>query len=134
MMSDDAASLRVLVVDDNEDIRHLLVLTVERMGHHADQAADGVAAVEALGVGRYDVMLLDLTMPRMTGEDVLRWLREQPSSAAGLRVVVISAYAGALVETLKELGAYAVLTKPIGMQELREVLDETPAPRGGVDE
>ena len=129
-MRDDGSSLRVLVVDDNEDFRHLLVLMVERLGHRAGQVVDGVGAVEALAVDRYDVMLLDLTMPRMTGEDVLRWLREQPSSAEGLRVVVVSAYAAALVDTLKELGAHAVLTKPIGIQDLRDALGETPA--GGV--
>ena len=74
-MSTQAAPLRFLVVDDTEDIRDLMSRMVVRLGHLADQAADGVEAVEALAQNSYDIMLLDLTMPRMSGEDVVRWLR-----------------------------------------------------------
>ena len=117
----DGAPLRVLVVDDNEDVRHLLSLMLQQLGHRADHATDGAEALELLSATDYDVMLLDLSMPGMSGEDVLRRLSEEPP-APGLRVVVVSAYAGALVETLQELGASAVLSKPLDKAELRKVL------------
>ena len=49
-------------------------------------------------------MLLDLTMPRMSGEEVVRWLREHPDRGEGLDVVVVSAWAGEQRAVLQELG------------------------------
>ena len=126
-MSSDSASLRFLVVDDNEDIRDLLVRMVERLGHVAHHASDGVEAVEALGVESYDFMLLDLTMPRMSGEDVVRWLHEHPDRAEGLRVVIVSAWAGDHRANLQELGVHAVLPKPLRAHQLRDLISGTPS-------
>jgi CheY-like chemotaxis protein len=117
-------SLRILVVDDSEDIRDVLVRLVERLGHTAHTAADGVEAVELLKVESYDFMLLDLTMPRMSGEEVVRWLAEHPDRAVGLRVVIVSAWAGERRAHLQELGVYAVLPKPLRAQQLRTLLEE----------
>ncbi|WP_457256029.1 response regulator [Pedococcus sp. P5_B7] len=77
---------------------------VERRGHTAHTACDGVEAVELLMVETYDYMLLDLTMPRMSGEDVVRWLLQHPGRAQGLRVVIVSAWAGERRAHLQELG------------------------------
>ncbi|UUZ60966.1 response regulator [Nocardioides sp. B-3] len=70
--------LRFLVVDDTDDIRDMMMRMVQRAGHPAEGAADGVEATIALAEHRYDVMLLDLSMPRMSGEDVVRWLGAHP--------------------------------------------------------
>lgn len=115
--------LHFLVVDDNEDIREIMAHVVELLGHNADQACDGAEALEALAVQRYDFMLLDLTMPRMTGQDVLRWLRDHPEWATDLHVIVISAWAKDQQVMLKELGAYAVLPKPLRVQQLHDLVD-----------
>lgn len=119
--------LRFLVVDDTADIRDLVVDMIEHLGHTAHQAADGVEAVELLAVHRYDLMLLDLTMPRMSGDDVVRWLAEHPDSAHGLRVVVVSALAADHRANLHELGVHAVLPKPLGAQQLRDLISDTPS-------
>ena len=118
------APSRVLVVDDDEALRDILVRMVQRLGHTASTAADGDEAVEELAVEHYDFMLLDLTMPRMSGEDVLRWLGEHPERAPGLRVVVVSGLGGDTPGDLEELGAYAVVPKPLRVAQLREVLGE----------
>ena len=68
--------MRFLVVDDNEDIRDVLVRLIERLGHTASTAADGVEAVEVLAEERFDYMLLDLAMPRMSGVEVILCLIE----------------------------------------------------------
>ncbi|HXH81098.1 response regulator [Nocardioides sp.] len=122
-MTPASTPLRFLVVDDDEDMREVLVRVVERMGHAVDQASDGAKAVEALARRSYDVMLLDLSMPRMTGEDVLRWLRRHPQSAAGVRVIVVSAWAESRVNALTALGVDAVLPKPLLAEQLRELLE-----------
>ena len=122
-MTTQADPLRFLVVDDTEDIRDLMSRMVVRLGHLADQAADGLEAVEALRINSYDIMLLDLTMPRMSGEEVVRWLRENPDRGEGLDVVVVSAWAGEQRAVLQELGVTTVLQKPLRGQQLRDLID-----------
>ena len=126
-MSSEDGSLRFLVVDDNDDIREVLVCMVERLGHTAATAADGVEAVEILAGQRFDFMLLDLTMPRMTGDEVVRWLNAHPDRGEGLRVVVVSAWVGEQRAQLEELGVHAVLPKPFRAQQLRELISDTEA-------
>ena len=121
-MTATSASLRFLVVDDDDDVRTVLVHMIEKLGHHADEAGDGVQAVEALAVQRYDFMLLDLTMPRMTGEDVLRWLSDHRTWGAGVRAIVVSARAEKHADTLVGLGAHTVLAKPVRLAQLRDVI------------
>lgn len=117
--------LRFLVVDDNEDIRDVFCRLVERAGHVASTAYDGQDAVETLERDRFDVMLLDLTMPRMTGVEVVRWLRDRPDVAPDLRIVVISAWAGENRAVLQELGITTVMQKPLRIQQLTDLIAET---------
>ena len=124
-MSTNAPQLRFLIVDDTEDIRDLMARMVVRLGHLADEAADGVEAVEAIQKAPYDIMLLDLSMPRMGGEEVIRWLNENPDHGVGLRVVVITAWAGERRAVLQELGVSTVLHKPLRTQQLRELVEDS---------
>ncbi len=119
--------LRFLVVEDTEDIRELVVRMVVREGQLADQAVDGVEAVAALEAHTYDFMLLDLTMPRMSGEDVVRWLNAHPERADGLRIVVVTAWAGERRAVLQELGVITVVQKPLRAQQLRDLIAEAQA-------
>jgi CheY-like chemotaxis protein len=121
---DVARQLRFLVVDDTEDMRDVMVRMVERAGHVAVEAGDGVEATLALSTDRYDVMLLDLSMPRMSGEDVVRWLQAHPDRADGMRTVVVTAWAGDRRGTLQELGITTVLAKPFRLQNLTDLVAE----------
>lgn len=123
MTSRTTSPLRVLVVDDDADIQDVLVLIIKRLGHVADRASDGVEAIEALDGHTYDLVLLDLMMPRMTGEDVMHWLQQHPERAKGLRVVVVTGSADEHRVRLEALGAHAVLPKPLGLEQLRELID-----------
>jgi len=118
-------TLTFLVVDDNEDVRDVFTRLIERSGHVASVAADGVEALEALQAQTFDMMLLDLTMPRMSGIQVVRWLREHPDVAPETRIVVISAWAGEHRAVLQELGVTTVMQKPLRLQQLRELIEET---------
>ena len=88
-------------------------------------ASDGQEAVEILVGESFDVMLLDLTMPRMNGVDVVRWLRSHPEVAPDMRVVVISAWAGEHRAVLQELGITTVMQKPLRIQQLTDLIAET---------
>ena len=124
-MSSDARHLRFLVVDDNEDIRDVFCRLIERAGHDAATAVDGQDAVDTLQAETFDVMLLDLTMPRMSGVEVVRWLRANPDVAPDLRIVVISAWAGEHRAVLQELGIVTVMQKPLRIQQLTDLIAET---------
>ena len=124
-MDQGARQLQFLVVDDNEDIRDVFCRLVERAGHGASTAVDGLDAVEILQRESFDVMLLDLTMPRMNGVEVARWLRDNPGVAPEMRVVVISAWAGEQRAVLQELGVETVMQKPLRIQQLTALISET---------
>lgn len=124
-MDGKGQQLSFLVVDDNEDIRDVFCRLVERAGHLVSTAVDGQDAVEILQDASFDVMLLDLTMPRMNGVDVVRWLRTHPAVAPHMRVVVISAWAGEHRAVLQELGITTVMQKPLRIQQLSDLIAET---------
>ncbi len=102
---------RILVVDDDPDIRLLLRLELSAEGYEIAEAPDGAAALEALGAERFDVVLLDMMMPVLDGWEVLRTI--DPATAPP--VVVVTALASHdqrhLVDLL-ELGAFDVVVKP----------------------
>lgn len=124
-MGEKGQQLHFLVVDDNEDIRDVFQRLVERAGHIVSTARDGQEAVEIVVGESFDVMLLDLTMPRMNGVDVVRWLRAHPEVAPAMRVVVISAWAGEHRAVLQELGITTVMQKPLRIQQLTDLIAET---------
>jgi two-component system, chemotaxis family, chemotaxis protein CheY len=126
--------LRVLVADDFEPVRMLAVRMLNKLGHtDVEEAEDGQVAVEALGARDFDLLFLDLSMPRMSGQDVVRWLRAHPERNRDLTIVVISASAHAERPVLNELGVTHVLPKPFRSQEISDVINaiygsgETPA-------
>jgi CheY-like chemotaxis protein len=73
-------------------MRELTVRMLTRLGCvDIDEAVDGQEAVEALAVRRYDLLLLDLSMPRLNGLEVIRWLDAHPDRLEGLTIAVLSA-------------------------------------------
>jgi CheY-like chemotaxis protein len=102
------AGARVLVVEDDHDLRELIARWLEYRSYHVTEAADGRDAVELLEAGLApDVILLDLTMPRMSGREFLDWLRSSPEHRHR-RVVVASAY----LEDAPPLDVDRVFEKP----------------------
>ena len=111
---------RVLVADDSETILLLLRTRLEMEGYEVSTAADGQEVVEALAkidAGEEpDLILLDAMMPRMSGLDVLRTLRDEGSETP---ILIVSAHREE--ETLnqaEELGANACIAKPIDFEDL----------------
>ena len=113
---------QVMVVDDDDDIRETVGMVLAASGYTAVPAFDGVDALELLGEeGTHpSLILLDLRMPRLSGEQVIRQLRATPA-LAGIPVVVMSGDGGAR-ETAKALGAASCLSKPIELDDLERVV------------
>jgi adenylate cyclase len=103
---------RVLVVDDNEANRDLLARRVRRQGHTVTVAEDGIKALELMGQEPFDLVLLDIMMPKMNGYQVLEHLKNDPN-LRHIPVIVISAVddINSVVECI-ELGAEDYLPKP----------------------
>jgi CheY-like chemotaxis protein len=103
----------VLVVDDNDWNRDMLVRRLERQGFRVLAAADGVAALEAVERERLDLLLLDIMMPGLSGIEVLRRVRAR-HSAAELPVIMATAKGDSedVVEAL-DAGANDYVTKPL---------------------
>jgi len=120
-----ARQLRVLVVDDCTDIRDVFSCVIERDGHLCRTAGDGLEAVEILQHESFDMMLLDLSMPRMNGVEVARWLQAHPDVAPVMRVVAITAWGEENMESLMEFGVASVLPKPLPLQRLKALMTET---------
>ena len=116
-----ANSYRCLVVDDETDIRELVVLTLERMGIQAESASSVTDAKHMLGSFSYDLCLTDMRLPDGLGLELVQHINAQ---FPGLPVAVITAYGSAenAVSALKA-GAYDYITKPISLKQLRPLVE-----------
>ena len=102
-------SVRILVVDDDPQVRELLAVLLESAGYNVSRAESGREALESLRRDRFDVMVLDLDMSGLDGFDVLKVTR---SEFTHLQVLVVSGYLdGALLKAAECLGAAASLNK-----------------------
>src|SRR6266545_5530539 len=122
-----SSPIRVLVADDEKNLRELLVRELTRKGHAVAGVPDGQAALEALKEDVADVLLLDMRMPRVEGIEVLRALQEYPEMP---QVIVMTGFqeVSTAVEAMK-LGAYDYLTKPARIEEL-DILIRKAAEKG----
>ena len=128
--ADTARAKRVLVVDDDPDIRALANKALTRDGHTVTEAASGSQALALIAADAPDLVLLDLLMPVQGGLEVLRILRSMPATAA-LPIVVLTAMNDeASTREGFELGATDYLTKPFTPPQLaarvRACLARTP--------
>ena len=106
---------RILVVDDEPQIRRSLQVNLERSGYAVETVETGLQALDSFQNRRPDVIILDLVMPGMNGEQVVRRIRDSSS----VPIIVLSAIGeeSRKVEALEQ-GADDYMTKPFGMEEL----------------
>jgi len=112
----DTQPARILVAEDEANLRLVLQKELERHGYRVQVAPDGEAALRKLEETNVDVLLCDINMPRMDGIELLRRVHERPNPPE-----VIMLTGQATVETAVEamkLGAYDYLTKPYSITEL----------------
>jgi DNA-binding response OmpR family regulator len=109
-------SARILLVDDEQSIQTLLSYPLRKDGYHVTSALDGSEALRRFEEGRFDLVILDLMLPRMNGVDVCRQLR----SRSQVPIIMLTAKGS---ETDKvaglEVGADDYITKPFSMREFR---------------
>ena len=116
----DTQPTRLLVAEDEANLRLVLQKELQRLGFRVDVVPDGEAALRRLEEGNVDVLLSDINMPRLDGMELLRRVRERPNPP---EVIMLTGHA--TVETAIEamkLGAYDYLTKPYHITELEALV------------
>jgi len=113
----------VLVAEDDDDIRYIMVRTLERAGHAVRAVPDGAAALDMLRRDRPDLLLTDIDMPRLTGDELIRRARAE-GLLAGMAVVIVSGSMQLGDPRAGDLRATGVLLKPFVGRELVGCVDD----------
>ncbi|MGH2767603.1 MAG: response regulator, partial [Actinomycetota bacterium] len=103
--------IKILLVEDDPSVRQLLRVILEVEGYGIVEAKDGHEGLEKAGETRPDLMILDLMMPEVDGENVIAKLRSEPALAA-LPVIVVSGRDEALSRCRELVGSENVFLKP----------------------
>ncbi|MBI2424324.1 MAG: response regulator [Candidatus Hydrogenedentes bacterium] len=115
----------ILIVDDEEQVRSMLRMMLEREGHTITEAENGGVALRALRSAKFDLMILDLIMPEVEGLETLMTLRQTLSD---LKVIAISGGGNSVgmdfLPAAAKLGAARTLKKPFDRDDLLNVLRE----------
>ncbi|MGH6989069.1 MAG: ATP-binding protein [Stellaceae bacterium] len=121
-----ARRLRILVAEDNTANCKILRRILEMAGHQVEVANDGASALEILGRERFDLALMDINMPEMSGYEVTKLYRMEHLSESHLPIIALTADGTSETERLcRDAGLDAVLTKPVEASELLAAIDET---------
>ena len=99
---------RILVVEDDRDLRFVIRMILERAGYEVAEASNGIAALESIGAGPPDLIIADLTMPVMSGVELVDQLRANPATVS-IPVVLLS---GGQVDSATWQRVEAIVTKP----------------------
>lgn len=122
---------KILIAEDERDIRELITLTLQFNGHDVISAKDGAEAVEMAQADTFDLILMDVRMPRMTGYEACRELRLIDATSE-VPIIFLSAKGQeAEVQAGLEAGANHYVLKPFApdmlIRKIDEVLSETQA-------
>src|SRR5512135_3933694 len=112
------ASLSILVVDDESDLREMLTRSFSREGHRVMAVADGRTAIDRASTDHFDILLLDVALgPGPDGYEVCRTLRARRNVVPIIMLTALDSEADAVLGL--EAGADDYVTKPFGLAELR---------------
>ncbi|MBA6391820.1 response regulator transcription factor [Colwellia sp. BRX10-3] len=107
----------ILVVEDDQDIADLVTLTLQEIGLTVEHCLSGEVAIEKLAINQYDLVMLDVMLPGISGLDVCRQLREQKPEQVILMVTSRNSEIDRVLGL--ELGADDYMTKPFSVRELQ---------------
>jgi CheY-like chemotaxis protein len=117
-------AIHILTVDDDAGIRRLVQLNLQRAGYRVTTAVDGVDALEKIPADRPDLLILDVTMPRMDGIELLRRVKSDPETA-DIPVVLLTAKSqDADIQEGSRSGADAYIPKPFNPRQLLEMVEK----------
>ena len=117
-----ASPARILLADDEEDLRCVLGKRLEAWGYAVIAAADGLEAVRLAATERPDLILLDVMMPKLNGLEAARQLKSAPATAR-IPIVLITAKGKVLApDEMRALGIHTILYTPYETEDLHRVV------------
>ena len=120
---DGACNCRVLVAEDDATSQDIVLLMLDRLGYHADVASDGAEAVSAFQTSFYDIVLMDVRMPRMDGMEAARQIRADLDSREQPTIIAMTADTTAQCrEECLRAGMDRHLAKPLRIDDLAALL------------
>ena len=125
VMAETVESLNLLVAEDNEINQRIIAEVLDTFGHQHDIVDDGDAAVSAHEQGDYDLIVMDVRMPKVSGPDATRMIRRMEGPKSEIPIIALTA--DAMVEHRKgyfEAGMDGVATKPIDRNELAMAIND----------
>jgi two-component system response regulator MprA len=120
-MTGTARTMRVLVADDDSAIRTLVSRVLARRGYSVETACDGAEAIEMLGRLPFDLLVLDLMMPRVDGVGVITELAGRPAPRPP--VLVMTAAVADILRRVPEGAVAGVILKPFDLELLLKAVD-----------
>jgi signal transduction histidine kinase/ActR/RegA family two-component response regulator len=126
--------LKVLVAEDDVNMRVILEMKLPQMGYDATLVGDGVAALKAAAGGGYDCILMDMHMPIMDGPDAVRAIRAVEAARGGRRVPIIALTADLISERVRgfrEAGVDEIAEKPVNWTAIAAQIQQLTTPATG---
>ncbi len=124
---DASGSKLILTVDDSATIRDLLLSELSGLGYRVNQAEDGINGLEMLAIEPPDVIITDITMPRMDGIGFIQNVREDERYKSTPILVLTTESDPALKERAKRAGATGWIVKPFDPRKLAEAIRKVTA-------
>jgi CheY-like chemotaxis protein len=121
----DMKKASVLIVEDHPDTRTLLKGLLEMYGYEVTQAKDGAIAWQLLESTQPDVVVTDLTMPHISGFELIRHIKEkEQDQSRTIPIVAMSAYGNESLSNAQKAGASRTLRKPFDAEELAGLINQ----------
>ncbi|MCX7968132.1 MAG: ATP-binding protein [Armatimonadetes bacterium] len=118
---------RILVIDDEASIAAVLKAMLSREGHEVEVASDGAEAQRLLKEGDYDVVLCDLKMPKLSGDQIYMWLQTNKPQLVSRFIVMTGDFLSPTTQKALQEWGVPVMHKPFRMDELKAVIERLPS-------
>ena len=116
--------VRILVVDDEADIRTIMVKGLEREGFVADSSGEPEEVLKTYKLGSYDVILLDINMPKMTGFELYREIRKIDPKVRVCFITAFEIYFDEFKKVFPKIHVSCFIRKPVTIKELARLVKE----------
>jgi len=114
---------KILIVEDNEDARSFMKYLIENYGYEAIEAADGIEALDQFRKHQPDVILMDISLPTVSGLTATKAIREVDATGQ-VPIIAITAFGKLYLEKAIEAGCSDLITKPLDYDVLHSTIEK----------